>query len=352
MRRDPQILVPRYVDLELRDMDPIRMGRMGGRWRIDKFKACGRNGLGEVPGTRRTMLDIPNIITDKGLNLRGDSVDGPLGGGGSSYIHCGEGNATPTVADTALQTHTASNLTDANVATHVWWSQTTAPYYSSHRIQTRFAAGFAGGAVNITELGIGPDATNTNMFSRVLTLDAMGLPAAVPIDADEAFDVFYTLENYPDHVTSDGTGTVDISGTNYDYTIRAAYVTTAAEWGRNVHQLHSGNYNTAGATAGKIETYGSDATLGAITSEPAATSVHTMDSNGDNIVDATYVTDTFQRKITYVWGLTEGNVTGNIKAMRLGSTWGTYQLLWDTVIPKTSSNTLSFPLTTTWSRHV
>lgn len=346
MRRDPHILIRQYTDLEVRDMTPINLGGMGGHWRAEKFKACGRDGLGEVPHTRRVVVDQPNIITNRGLNMRGN---GPLGD--SPWFHAGEGTTTPSVSDTALTTWTASKQADANISSIITFTQSTAPYFGSRQRTARFAANFAGGAVNITELMIAPLAANANAHSRVLTLDGGGSPVAVPIDADEAFDVFYTLRNYPNHVTADGAGSVDISGTIYNYTIRAANVTTSAEWSRNIYRLHSGVYSV-GSSNGSITVFGTGATLGAVTSEPSASSSDSMFVTVSNVTDETYSTDTFQRKVTYNWSLTEGIVTGGIKAMLLGSTWGQYQLLFDVPIPKTGSNSLAFPLTTVWSRHV
>lgn len=324
--------------------------RVAGRFRIETFKAYDAAGRFEIPGTRRVRAEFDNLITDNGLNRLGS-----VGLENTYFFHVGTGNTPETVGDTGLVTWVASkqNSTASLNGPGDYWAQSTPPYFASHQKQARFTAGFAGGAVNITEVGIGPGSGNTNMYSRALTVDGLGDPAAIPVDADEYFDIYYTGENYPGHINADGTptndtGSIDVNGTAYGYTIRPAYVTSGARWGRNMWLLVEGACRQDGSTWYGYYVYGSDATLGAVTSGLASGSSASVQST--SCTEASYVTDTFQKKVYYPFSLSQGNVSGGIGGMLYVSTRGGYQVVFDAPIPKTSSDTLSMSMTHAWTR--
>jgi hypothetical protein len=340
------ILIPKYKDLESSPI-VLPVGNLGGFFEFETFKCYDMEGKFEIPGSRRYRGRTDNIITDMGLNLIGSGMSNSL------WIHVGTGNTPASTSDTGLDVFVAAQSVASTGFPTTYSARTSAPYYGSHQRYARFNANFAGGAVNVAEVTLSRQATNGLAFSRALTVDGGGSPAVIPVDDDEFLDVYYTLRNYPSHINSDGTlndgeGTVNISGTDYDYTIRPAFITDSGYWGRNIFTSLSGSYQTSGGSSDSYKVYGPDAALGSISSEPTATLTDTTLVGFSTT--GTYATDTFYNDISYHWGLSEGNLTGGIKAMRLGSTLGVYQLLFDTPIPKTVSNTLTFPQRTAWAR--
>jgi hypothetical protein len=332
---------------------PRRGAKLSGHFRLETFQgeqtglvdSAGEYIVREIPGTRRVRADFDNIITNQGLNYIGSQNDY------GTYCHVGTGSTAEAVTDTALVTFTAYQSVASGYPNYS--AQSTPPYYGSHIRKYRFTPNFGGGAVNISEVGIGRTTATGGLFSRALVKDGGGSPTTINVLATEYLDVYYTLRNYPDHVnyttgaTDDGSGSITISAVSYSYTIRCADITNYKYWGRNI--MAGFGRHTAPSDYILERTYGSDAALGAVTSSPSATSFGSDLLTGD-IAAASYSNDSYQNTLIYSYGLDDGNETGGIKAMWLPSTLGAYQLLFGTAIPKDNTETLTFNQRWAWTR--
>ena len=304
----------------------------------------------EIPGTRRqVILPSDNIVTNTALEGYGT-----VGYQQCSYFHVGTSSQAESAADEQLVTWVASQGYDQNVANNYAYTSGSAPYYGAARRKARFVAGFAGGNININEMGVGPSNTNVTLSSRALTRDVNGDPTTVTVLADEYLDLWYTRRIYPTHINEqtgapvDGTGTIDISGTSYDYWIRPAIVTSAYPcWGSGLWTAFVQAYGAF--SLGHY--YGSDSVLGPVTGSPIASS---NDGNGtsDNNRLLLYATGTYTRSAVWQAGLTRGNVTGGIKAMLVGTSMGAYQVLLSAAVPKNGTNIFEYTQSWTWMRKV
>lgn len=339
----PQIKRFRSVEIAL----PKKRHGLSGHFRLEAFQCRemldGRSV--EIPNTRRHLASFDNNITDLGLDHIGNQLSY------FTYCHAGTGNAAESPSDTALATFVASQQRDPGWLS-TWGARTTAPFYGWNKAKYRFAPNFGGGAISVAELGISTQAATGGLFSRALVKDSQGDPTTVGISATEYFDAFYTLRNYPDHVNyatgalDDGSGTVTIESIDYDYVTRVAEITNYIWWGRNIDSgFGVANYPNATRRA---TVYGSDATIGSISTNISATS---LDNNtvGNETV-GTYVNANHYNDITFEWGFSDGNVTGNIKGMWVSSSLGSYQHIFTPVIPKNSGLELNFTQRTSWFR--
>jgi len=172
-----------------------------------------------IKGSERgeqVVAEFDNLITNGGLDRMGSTSD-PLF---LQYCQVGIGSTTPAFTDTALANRHASQ-SSIEETIHTLATIDT-PYVQTVR-RYRFNAGVFNNTV-ISEVGIGW-ASIGGLFSRALILDGVGLPTTITLLNDEYLDVVYTLRLYVP--LSDVTGTVNISGTDYDYTLRAS---KAANW--------------------------------------------------------------------------------------------------------------------------
>lgn len=339
------------------EMPAIGVGQMDGYFEFETYKGVefpkGSGNVFEFAGTRKKHNVHANLVTDYGLESFGEGVTSA--GAGSRYyharfLHVGTGNTPPSNGDTSLGSWVASQINDDYLGTT--GCTTVAPIYGWARFKARFNPGFAGGNVNINEAGASHGDGNTvSMNSKALTVDDQGNPATVPVLADEYLDVYYTRRNYPGYIVeetglpNDGTGTVDVSGTTYGYTIRAARVGDA-QWGAggclgfNTSNGYSWNiFSAAGA-------FDSTATLGPLTSVPNGTSSTSESAH----IDDEYVANSKEEFIRYYWGLDKGNVTGGIGGLLLKSSIGCYQMVFDAPIPKDNTKIFNFIQRFSWDR--
>lgn len=324
--RRPKIMEPR---------DPITFGiTMAGEFRLRVMRPDGR--------CRIDTGFFPNLITNLGLNRPG---------AGTNYgaISVGTGNATPLVTDTNLQARIATTATDqgsgytASVGTpgDVDW-------YTAYTLTLRFAQGAAAG--NLTEIGVTTNATPWPCYSRALILDGGGSPTTLTVLSDEFLDATYRHRWYAGAgVINDVPSTISISGTDYDIVLRRAEVDGGGNawrpdwnWTSIINAFGQTAYNGA---------------IGAITATPSGTA--SSDSSRSN---ASYVTDTFVRGHTCVWGLNNGNLAGGISAFQAqvgggrvppgsgGSSSASYQFSVDPPIPKTSAQILTMNYQSSWAR--
>lgn len=294
--------------------------RMAGYYKIEAVR---------LDGTKRLLADwFPNLILDAGLNRWGT---------GAIISHCqvGTGNTAPANTDTALVTYVAGSSTQQAASVG---AQGTAPYYGFRQITFRFATGVATGT--LAEVGVGW-AISGSLFSRALILDGGGSPTTITVLADETLDVTYELRFYPPLV--DVVDTINISGVDYDYTLRAALVTNSLAWALNVATL----ITTVSAT--NYVAY--SGAVGAITSSPSGTT-----GSSSSAAAAAYSNNSLQRDFTVTWGLNNGNVSGGIMSVGFNTSssdeecGGAYQVEFDPVIPKDATKTLSLSYRVQWAR--
>ncbi|MCC7462089.1 MAG: hypothetical protein IT480_06450 [Gammaproteobacteria bacterium] len=303
--------------------------KLGGFFKLEAVRPDGR---------RRLLADwFPNLITDSGLDVPGTQTEW------CDSCKVGTGNATPSVSDTALVSQVASTTTRTDTSGA---SNQTADRYTYGRRTFRFSAGSAAG--NLAEIGIQSDGY---FFSRALILDGVGAPTTITVLSDEVLDATYEIRNYPP--LSDLVTTMMIGSTEHDIVLRACEVDSLWD------MLGGGSVRIgwkAGAATNGAQVYPSTSTLGAVTASPTGTaSVFSSSSS------STYVNGTSYRDFAYSWNLSSGNVSGGIAAARItcglqppsageGTSGLCFQLSFDPVIPKTSSNNLVLNFRQSWAR--
>lgn len=315
----------------------------------NKGLTCGLSGhyrliMSSPTKGERVVAEFDNLILDSGLDRMG-------AGALATYFHIGSGSATPATTDTALQSFLASSATTGTNNESVTYVAGPPDYIQILLVRV-FGPG--SGTGNISEVGVGWSATTGSLFSRALVVDGGGSPLTITKAADETLSVEYRLRIYPP--ASDVTGSKDISGTTYSYTIRPALVSTVATGnttaGWNIKYLMgtSGVRLSTNATA-----FGTGAALGARTSSPSASSQ--VGAYG-SISASTYVTGAYSRQCTLTSGLSNANTTGGVEALLFGfqnSTDGTsmgaaFQILFSPILPKDNTKVLNLTFTLSWAR--
>lgn len=293
------------------------------------------NGNNVLTGESRNLASFENLILDSGLNR--------LGTGGVIDGACvGTGTTAPANSDTSLASLLRVTSTQQSVAELA--GSTTAPYYAEWRIVYRFAAGTAAG--NLSEVGLGWGANagaNTvgGLWCRALIKDSGGNPTTITVLSDEVLDIVYTLQLHPP--TSDATGTFNLSGVAYQYTLRPAWVNKRTYY----------NSWEAGRTAGGIFSFGVaafDGNIGSVTSGPSGTAGYNI-----ALTKQTYVNNSKQCVFNATADLNTSNLAGGIRSMQFdlqGSCWqAEFSRVSDgAAIPKDNTNVLTIPFWVSWDR--
>lgn len=384
------IYIPRLFVPEREIILPVGMS---GRFRFWKHSPRQR---------RHLVADFQNLILNAGLDRLG-------AGDPSTYTVIGSGNTAPAVTDTTLASYLAASntiqaggLTDTYVASAVFTGSisgttltvtavtsgtiavgqylngagitagtyitalgtgtggtgtytvntsqtvgsitiTTSDYGEFSRIH-RFAAGVGTG--NIAEVGIAWATGGGSLFSRALVLDLAGAPTVIAKAADEVLDVEYIFRVYAP--MSDVTGTVTISGTDYDYVIRAVNVNTMSSnnaW--RPSQVLSGQ----STTDNNQRSFGSTSSL--VASRTTAFTLASSDPAYSNAMSwGTYTTSNYYRDATCIWSLTQANM--NIKSIGAfvyqGSVTPKWQIEVTPTIPKDGTKQLTMVMRQSWAR--
>jgi len=341
------------VEIEL----PNLGSRFGGEYRLEAFKGFEfprRSGIiWEYPGTRRVALDwFGNIVTNIGLDFYGTNLFG------MDFGHVGTDNTPELATDTQLGAFVAGVADSSQTAA----AQASAPFFGSLTYKYRFLAGFGGGAVNINEVGVGRTVTTGNLSSRALTVDGGGSPATVPVLGDEFLDLFYKRRNYPAHIVeatgapNDLTGSIDVSGTSYNYTVRPMMLTlgggtsgsgSAWGWGSGLNSdfnsIEGFGFNTFMRGIALDET----AVLGAVTGSPTGAASASTDTGRQ-----TYIGSSNERELWYQWGEDNANFSVGIGGLVLKTRLGAYQMVFDVPIPKVVGQTFTYFHNFSWDRKV
>ena len=300
---------------------PIELG-LEGRYRLTVRD-------GKTLAVKRRTPWMKNIITDIGLNRIGSGL--PFG----SAIQVGSSNTPPVVGNTQLGTYIAGTTSVTNDASS---AQSSAPYYSRRTRTWRFTAGQAAGT--IAEVGVGWTAATGNLFSRALVLDANGIPTTITVLSDEVLDITYELRVYPP--TTDKVFQRTINGVLHDCVFRAREVTSPDRWVGNVS-----NVLFNGLTNANQSSFVFNGTLGPITGSPSGVS-GPSDTSGSF---AAYVNLSMQRKITYAFGLNNGNVPGGVSCTTFTTNLGSYQMSFSPPIAKDNTKTMTLSAIISWGRY-
>lgn len=314
------IWVPKFKIVEPKREISVPMG-FKGRFVMEAVKPDGH---------RRKLAEFDNLILDQGL--------GYLGSTSSWLAACqvGSGSTAAATNQTSLQSYVAGTTTIQSSTVTAYAGP---PAYSENVRTYRFAQGAAAG--NLTEVGIGTaSASGSNLFSRARIVDGSNNPTTITVLSDEFLDVTYIFRSYP--LQSDLTGTINISGTTYDYLIRGLAINSTA-------------YNEApGIVFGSI---GGDnavpwATAFASGTVPAATASY--NSSGGYSVGTTslqsYVSGSYQRDRLFTWNLNDGNTGSGIGRVAVRAIFAGFQIGFTPNVPK--DNTKIFTLTgrISWAR--
>ena len=296
---------------------------------------------GRIIHSRVAMDWHSNIITNQGLDQVATDISA------LRYCQIGTGNTAPAAADTELDNWLAGTATIQSGAGAS--SGATSPYYGGIIRTYRFDAGVGTG--NIQEVGVGWGTSGTTLFSRALIVDGMGNPTSITKLSDEILDVSYWHRVYCP--TTDTVGTINISGVDYDYTIRPAFAGSTRGgsgrgWGLNSSNIiynATSNYASASGNASQSGVKAYTGSLGTPLSEPTgSTSVSGFAST------AAYVPGSLEREGTYTWGVSDGNLTGGIKSILYSPGWSCYQIEFDNPLPKDNTKQLELTFIHSWSR--
>lgn len=271
-------------------------------------------------------LEFENIILNSGLDRI--AIGGFIAG-----CVLGSASSTPVATDTSITSILGSSTTlQASGAGTA--NTSTTPYWCSYYWTYRFIEGVATGNISQVAMAFGTVSAGTTLFSLALVKDSGGTPITITKLADEVLDVTYTLQLFCP--SADVTGTISISGVNYDYVARPA---SAAIWVAN---------NPINTTAGVLA-HQASSTLGTQLTLPSGS--YTNDATE---TFSTYTAGTFYRDLAIYWDLNNGNATGGIKCIYLdvGSRWQIqYSKTSDSsAIPKDATKRLTLNVRLSWGR--
>lgn len=289
-----------------------------------------------LTGESRNLASFENLILDSGLNR--------LGTGGSLLDGACVGTGTTAPANSQTSLASLLRVTTTQQSRVELAGSTTAPYYAEGRLIYRFAAGTATG--NLSEVGLGWDVnTGSNtmggLWCRALIKDSEGNPTTITVLADEVLDIVYTLQLHPP--ASDITGTFNLSGVAYQYTLRPAWV----------NKRTYSNYWGLVAILYGITSYGATAftgNIGSVTAGPSGTAGYNI-----ALTKQTYVNNSNQCVFSVNADLNTANLAEGIRSMQFdlaGSCWqAEFSKVSDgSTVPKNSTNVLTFPFWVSWDR--
>lgn len=230
------VWIKKYQDIEGHQPTVITKMRVGG-----EMRGILRNSMG---GIVHDTGWLPNIVTNNGMVNLYDTV-APFG-----YHHIGDDNTAPDVTQSTLLGHLAYSSTGTGSG-DLDENSGSPNYVLSTTSSRRFNAGVGTGTIR--EFGASGGTSNSDMTVRVLVS-----PEFVKA-SDQVLDTYYKFNMWPD--TTDTTGTVAISGVNYDFTSRGMNLHLTGFASTQTYFRPYNNLSTHGAFLGNI---------GTITGSPAS----------------------------------------------------------------------------------
>ena len=289
-------------------------------------------------GTTETTGWFKNLILNQGLDRLGVTSNDAV----IAYAQVGSGTATPAVTDTQLQTYVASSASNSQADSV---SNSGSPDYYG---QLTWEFVFTQGAVvaTIGEVGVGwGNTAGNNLFSRALILDNLGSPTTISVTSIDQLTIYYRLRVYPP--LTDVTGTINISSTNYNYTLRVNNVTA---FNNSIYTFSNAPYFNK-CNAGTA--YEPGVTMSAITVN-GLTGSTTPSSQTTTVSSGSYTTGNYYLDSTITWSISQGNGTGGLQGIVFG--WGvvyapySFKMVFDNPIPKDNTKTFSITMRFSWAR--
>lgn len=336
-KKDLIFRIGKYKDIHVNDFfkdaenDPfhVKLG-VGNHYRLERVLADGR--------TEWLTPWFHNNVTNSGLDLLTTSTTR------NRACQVGSGNAAVADTNTTLQTFMAGTATSVSQGDVMSGGS---PYY--HEYYTRYD--FATGAVvgNVAEVGVGPlETTGTTLFSRELIRDGGGNPTTIAVTNLETLRIHYKIRVYIPSVDVNGTvnGTISGGAASRNFTRRALGVNSVTYWGQFYANSIQNGRTFASIPNGNLITTG----LVAITTNPSG------GVNSSSASQGSYTNGTYTRNNTVTFGTSVANQAN--KTLRWGSMafssieTGYFQCEFDTALTKTNLQSLTFTLTTSWSRYL
>lgn len=238
----------------------------------------------EIAGSRRTVADFDNLITNSGL-------DALAGTKFCQYCGVGSGSTAPANTDTALDTPVGSRISGSSAKGPDGGTAGQSDYYSSLEMTYVFAKNTVVG--NLSEICTAPGSTGS-IFSRALILDGSNNPTTITITPIDVLTVTYQLRLYID--TTDTTGSVTDGATTYTTTNRACGIDSYGAY----YWYLNGPFGSS--TTAKIGT-----SLSSVTDYPTA-----VGSNSDQGVLGSYSQGTYKRTMSFHFSEGDGNDGGPV----------------------------------------
>ena len=269
-----------------------------------------------------------------------------------THVQLGTDSTVASSGQTALLGFVAGTNT---VYDDTWNAAPAAPYYGWRRKRFRFAVGSGLANQNLNEVGIGwSSAGGDTIATRALIVDLDGVQTSATPLPDEIVDVVVEVRYYPP--LGDSTGTVVLNGVTYNYTVRAANVTSSTAWGANIGR------KIASSAGNNSDWSAFDNDIGTLETSPNGLSVPS-----DNSLDYTnaYQNNSYQ----IVFGMTAGPgvadtsgwyvTTGKLcRSIRFKTTAGWYQVQFDSQaspgngVPKDETFTFTLQAVLGWDEAV
>lgn len=283
---------------------------------------------------------MPNLITNRGLDI-------VKTGNVFQYCCVGTGTTPPAVTDTSLSGSFLGVGSTSGAPSYVGSNGGGPDYPHILHKSWRFGVGIATGTIN--ELYFG----TSNTGASDAAIHALVSPGIVKA-ADQIMDLTHVAYCYRDLISADATGTIDISGTSYDYTARAMY---CAQISGSSNFSAAGNWSTQGVHDG--------ANLVAATAHLNSVQIRTQPSS---TVEASYTPGSHQTEMTFIYGIDKANWAAGLRLFSFddgvsdyGGSGGTithsgYQVRLgktsdDTAVMKTSAQEFSITARLSWSRY-
>ena len=286
-------------------------------------------------GDVRRELNFKNLITDAALDYIG-AVNGVFACLANAQM--GTGGTAPTVSDTTLQTPIGTRVIKDGGFPQVG----SGPSFAYWRAVYQYTFLEANANGNLAEIGLFSAATSGTMWTRQILKDVGGTPTTITKTSAERLQVTYEVRCYSP--TADVSGTINISGTNYDYTVRASEIDNT-NWQGNVTNFCAGTTGVASTT----ET----AALGALTGAPPGITGFGGTTSTSQGID-TYTNGTFRRDHSYIFETTTSNYATGLGALIFGnySSGNSWQIAFTSLkIPKTALNRLTLITRHSWGRY-
>lgn len=297
----------------------------------------------KLSGTYRMLVGEPykppridtgpfhNLITNLGMDQFATTV-------GEVYnVQVGSGSSTPAFTDVNLGNYIAG--TAWNGSPQYGMNNVAGARYGWIKYTYVFAQGAAAG--NLTEVGVSAQKTSGNLFSRALILDDIGNPTTITVLPNEILTVIYEFRIY--FSDSDVLGSIVINGITYNTTMRPINVTDTSDWIQLVFST---------GIAGQNDTWRSIQACIAGPLLPVTSTYPGSNARANSLVTtySPYISGSHERTRNVTAGINDFNVSGGIGGLVWRSAIGSWQMIFDSTIPKDNTKTFTISFKHTWSR--